>query len=113
MVQIGEGVAVGRRALARARLDEEVEHLADRALTVRRPGQWEVLLDLVAVTTPVPLLDDVPGGGEVGDDAVRAAFGDAERGRDVAEPDSRIVRDRHQRTRMIRQKAPLRHSPIL
>ncbi len=99
------------RSLARTRFDEQVEHLADRALAVRGSGQRKVLLDLIAVPTPVTLFDDVPGGGEIGDDAVRAAFGDAERGGDVTEPDPRVVRDGDQGSRVVGEEAPFRHTP--
>jgi hypothetical protein len=43
----------------------------------------------VAVAAAVLLLDDVAGLGQVGDDAVGAALGDAQAGRDVAQPRSR------------------------
>jgi len=48
-----------------------------------------VRLDLVAVTAAVLLLDHVAGLGQLGDDAVSAALGDAQPGRDVAQPRSR------------------------
>jgi hypothetical protein len=35
--------------------------------------------------------DDVPGLGEIGDDAVGGALGDARPGRDVAQPHARVV----------------------
>ena len=38
-------------------------------------------------------LDDVPGLGEIGNDAVGGALDDARPGRDVAEPDARVVGD--------------------
>ena len=44
-----------------------------------RDRQREVGLDLVAIAAAVPLLDDVAGRGQVGDDAVSAALGDAQR----------------------------------
>jgi hypothetical protein len=43
-------------------------------------------LDLVAVAAAVFVLDDVPGLGEIGDDAVGGGPGDARPGRDVAQP---------------------------
>jgi hypothetical protein len=99
------------RSLARPRFDEEVEHLADRALAVRGSGQRKVLLDLVAVPTTVTFFDDVSGGREIGDDAVRAAFGDAECGRDVTEPDPRVVRDGNEGARDSSESS-VRHGQI-
>jgi hypothetical protein len=43
-------------------------------------------LDLVAVAAAVFLLDHVAGCGQAGDDAVGAALGDVQAGRDVARP---------------------------
>jgi hypothetical protein len=53
-------------------------------------GFWqrEVRLDLVEVAAAVFLFDDVAGCGQVGDDDVGAAFGDAEAGRAAAQPRS-------------------------
>src|SRR5437764_11055802 len=67
------GPALAGPALATAgggRIDEQVEHLADRRLTRRALAQWLVGLHLVAVAPPLPLLDDVAGLGQVGNDAV-------------------------------------------
>ena len=61
----------------------------------RRMGLWErqVSLDLVAVAAAVLVLDDVPGLGEIGGDAVGGALGDARPGRDVAQPYARVAGD--------------------
>jgi hypothetical protein len=75
-----------------AGFDEEVEHFADCALTGGRLGQWQVMLDLVTVPSPVALFDYVASVREVGDDAVGGAFGDAESCRDVSEADPRVMR---------------------
>jgi hypothetical protein len=72
---------------ADVRFDEDVEYLADGALLSDRYAQRQVSLDLVAVAPAVPGLDDIAAGGEVGDDAVGAAFGDVGRRGDVAEAD--------------------------
>jgi hypothetical protein len=54
-------------------------------------GFWqrEVCLDLAAIAAAVLLLDDVPGCGQVGDDAAGASVGDAYAGRDVTRSDAR------------------------
>jgi hypothetical protein len=49
-----------------------------------------VRLDPVAVAAAVFLLDDVPGCGQVGDDAVGATVGDAHAGRDVKQSHARV-----------------------
>jgi len=71
-------------------------------------GFWqrEVRLDLVAVAAAVLLLDDVAGPGQVGDDAVGAALGDVELGRDVARADPRVVRDAQQDPGVAGQERP-------
>ena len=43
-------------------------------------------LDLAGVAAAVLVLDNVPGLGEIGDDAVGGPLGDARPGRDVAQP---------------------------
>ena len=48
-------------------------------------GERQVGLDLVAVAAAVLVLDDVPGLGEIGDDAVSGALGAARPGRDVGQ----------------------------
>ena len=57
---------------------------------VRQP---QVRLDLVAVAAAVFPLHHVAGRGQVGDDAVGAALGDAHAGRDVAQPHAPVVGD--------------------
>jgi hypothetical protein len=57
---------------------------ADGELLAGGFGQRHVGLDLVAVAAPVLLLDHIAGLGQVGDDAISAALGDARPGRDVA-----------------------------
>src|SRR5205823_358434 len=54
--------------------------LADRAFPAGGLGEREVGLDLVAVAAAVLLLDQVAGLGQLGDDAVGAALGDAHPG---------------------------------
>src|SRR5690349_15262966 len=65
---------------------EEGQDFADGGFLAGGLGQREVRLDLVAAAATVPVLDDIPGCGQVGDDAVDAAVGDAQAGRDVTQP---------------------------
>jgi len=66
-------------------------------------------LDPVAVAPAVLLPDQVAGLGEVGDGAVGAALGDAQAGRDVAQPRARVVRDAQQHPGVGGQETPARH----
>ena len=67
-------------------------------------------LDLVAVAAAVLVLDDVLGPGEIGDDALGGALGDARPGGDVAQPHARVVRDAQQHPGVAGQEAPVRHA---
>src|SRR6266581_1879665 len=69
-------IRVGSRR--RVGAGQEGQHLTDGGLLAGGFGQREVGLDLVAVAAAVFLLDYVTGPGQVGDDAVGAAFGDAQ-----------------------------------
>src|ERR1700684_1725548 len=73
-------------------------------------GLWrpEGRLDLVAVAAAVLLLDDVPGLGQVSDNAVGAALGDVEPGRDIAEADARVLCDAQQDSGVVGQEGPAR-----
>ena len=66
-------------------------------------------LDLVAVAAAVLVLDHVTGGGEVGDDAVGAALGDAHSGGDVAQSGPRIMGDADEDPGVVGQEAPIGH----
>ena len=61
----------------------------------------------------VLVLDDVPGLGEIGDDAVGGALGDTRPGRDVAQPHARVVGDAQQHPGVVGQEAPARHACTL
>ena len=54
----------------------------------------------------VLLLDEVAGCGQVGDDAVGAALGDAQAGGDVAQARARVVCDAHQHPGVASQETP-------
>ena len=89
---------------------EQGDDLADRRL----PGAWlgyrQVSLDLVAVAAAVSLGDHVTSFGQVGDDAVGAALGDAQAGRDVPQSCARVAGDVQQDPGVVGQEAPLRHA---
>jgi hypothetical protein len=63
-------------------------------------------LDLVAVAAAVFLRDHVAGLGQVGDDAVGAALGDAQPGRDVTQPRGRVVGEVQQDQGVVGQEGP-------
>ena len=64
--------------------------------------------DLVVVAAAVLVFDDVPSFGEVSDDAIGGAFGDARPGRDVAQSHARVVGDAQQHPGVAAQEAPVR-----
>jgi len=68
-----------------------------------------VRLNLIAVAAAVFLLDHVPGLGQVGDDAVRAALGDPQVGGDVPQPRAWILGDAQQDAGVVGQEAPALH----
>ena len=47
----------------------------------------------------MPLLDDMPGGGQISDDHMGTALGDTQSGREVTQPEARIAGDAHQPAR--------------
>src|SRR6266513_4942077 len=78
------GVRVTRPAwpvTSGSRAGEESEDFADGRFLAGWLPQGHVGLDLVAVAAAVFLLQHVPGCGEIGDEAVGAALGDAQAGR--------------------------------
>src|SRR5712692_8573644 len=113
---VGAGGAAGLTLVSSGQLSpragarEKGQHLADGDLLAGGLGQREVRLDLVAVAAAVFLLDHVVGLGQVGDDAVGAALGDAHAGRDVAQPHARVMCDAQQDPAVIGQEAPARHA---
>ena len=82
---------------SRAGAREEGEDFADGALPAGGFWQGEAGLDLVAVAAAVFVLDHVAGCGQAGDDAVGAAPGAVQAGRDVAQPRARVAGDAQQR----------------
>ena len=98
-----------RFAPAVLRLGKEPEDFTDRSLARRRLPNGPLVLDAIAVPTAVAFLHDVPGLGEVANDAERRSFRDLERCGDVTQPDAGVVGDTEQRTGMVRQEAPLAH----
>ncbi len=72
-------------------------------------GSGRSRLDLVAVAAAVLVLDDIPGCGQVGDDPVSAALGDAQAGRDVAQPDAGVAGDAQQHPAVAGEEVPALH----
>jgi hypothetical protein len=90
------GISIARLAglvISLAARCEEGDDLADGRFPGAGFGHWQVGLDLVAVTAAVSLFHHIARLGEVGDDAVGAALGDVQAGRDVAQSRARIVCD--------------------
>src|SRR4029077_13053888 len=76
-----------------SRAGKEGENLADGESPGTGLGQRQMGLDLVAVTAAALLPDHVAGAGEIADDSVGAALGDAHAGRDIAQPRARVAGD--------------------
>ena len=89
---------------------EEGEDFADGGFPGAGLGQRQVSLDLVAVAAAVLMRDHIAGLRQVGDDAVGAALGDAQGGRDVAQPCARVAGDVQQDPGVVGQEAPFRHA---
>ena len=94
---------------SRAGARGEGEDVADGRFLAGRFGQRQVRLDLVAVAAAVFLFHHIAGFGEVGDDAVGAALGDAQAGRDVAQSRARVMGDVQQHPGVAGQETPARH----
>jgi hypothetical protein len=85
------------------------QDFADGAFVPGGFWQRQVRLDLVAVAAAFLLLDHVAGLGQVGDDAVGAALGDAQADRDVAQAHPRVVCDAQQHPGVVGQEGPVGH----
>src|SRR5579863_5872445 len=108
-----DGITVtgrGRAGSGPAPVREQGDDLADGRLPGAGPGYRQVRLDLVAVAAAVLLRDHVAGLGQVGDDAVGAALGDTQAGRDVAQSRAWVAGDVQQDPGVVGQEAPLRHA---
>ena len=101
---------VRSRSAAVSHAGKKGQDFADGALPGGGFRQRQVRLDLVAVAAAVFLLHHVAGLGEVGDDAVGGALGDAQARRDVAQPRARVVRDAQQHPGVGSQETPVRHA---
>jgi hypothetical protein len=90
--------------------EQNGQYVADSWCLADGLGQRAVSLDLVAITAAVFMFDDVSGRSQVRDDAVRAALGDAQNGRDVPQSRVWILRDAQQDAGVIRQETPSLHN---
>jgi len=85
---------------------QDGEELADVLCAVDWVGEGEVGVDGVVVASSVALARNVPGAGQLGDDAVRGAFGDPDPVAEVAQPDAGIVGDANQDLGVVGQEPP-------
>ena len=74
---------------------------------LKRVTQWQRLVDRVPVAPADARAPDVSGVDEVTDDALRGAFGDADKLGDVPQPHIRVACDAHQHVRVVGQKRPM------
>jgi hypothetical protein len=70
-------------------------------------------LDAIPVAATSLVFDHVAGVDEVGDDAVGAAFGDADHGGDVPEARAGVLGDAQQRPGVVGEEAPTSHGLTL
>src|ERR1017187_4770261 len=94
----------------RAGPGEQGQNVADRRLLAGRFPHREMRLDLVAVPAALFLLDDVAGLSKVSDDSVSASLGNADAGRDVAQPHARVVCYAQQHPGVVGKKTPAVHT---
>jgi hypothetical protein len=96
-------------------VNQDLEHVTDRAPAADRPLQRQLALDRVAVAAAIPtlVLHHVAGLGEVVDDAVDTALGDAELQGDVAQPHVGVMGDAHQCPCVNGEEAPVGHQAII
>ncbi len=80
------GLAAGLGLLS----GEEGEEVVDLLLAGERVGEGQVGLDRVVVAAAVASTGDIAGGGELGDDPGRGAFGDPDRLADFAQADAGV-----------------------
>src|SRR2546429_9480493 len=89
---------------------KKVEELADLSGPGEPIGHGKVGLDRVVVAAAVALARDVPGGGEVADDAMGGALGDPDRLADLAQADAGILGDAQQDLGVVGEKRPRRRT---
>jgi len=89
---------------------KELEYLTDGAFRTRGFWQRQVVLDLVAIASPIALLEHIAGVGEISDDPEGRALRDPQRRRDVTQTNAGIPRDAQQHPRVVGEEAPLRHA---
>jgi hypothetical protein len=68
-----------------------LEQFSHRTLLHERVPQRQLWLDLVAVPAAISLPQDIPLLDQLGEDLVGAPLGDADRGGDVAQANTRII----------------------
>jgi hypothetical protein len=90
------------------RRGEDLEELSDILLARDRVVDRELGVDRVLVAAPISLARDVPGGGELDDDAMRGTLGDPDPFTDLAQSNAWIVSDADQYLGVVGQERPTR-----
>jgi hypothetical protein len=88
---------------------QNIQNLPNRLLAIGEFRQRQLLLHLIAIAATLPLLDDVTGFGQIGDDGVGVSLRDAKIGRNVAQAYFRIVGDTQQSPTVVGEEAPIGH----
>jgi hypothetical protein len=89
---------------------EQRDDLAHGRLPGAGLGYRQVSLDLVTVAAAVLLCDHVASLGQVGDDPVGAALGNAQSRSDVTQSRARVAGNVQQDPGVVGQEAPVRHT---
>ena len=85
---------------------EKVEELSDLAVGLSRVPHGNLPVDRVAEAAPVPLALDVPGFGQVSDDAPGRSFRDSDDLRDVSESNVGVASDAEKHLCVVRAEVP-------
>ena len=89
------------------------QQFADAVIAVEGVSERHLSVELVVVTAPFANPHEISRLLEFGDDSLGCTLCDLHAGRNITQPDRRILRQTHENVRVIREKSPMRHHPIL
>jgi hypothetical protein len=90
----------------RSLVEQDPQQIAHLMLLGQGMGERQLGLDLVAVSSPLPLTYHVALVDQLGDDSVGGALGDPNGCGDFAEPDARVTSHADKDMRVVGQKVP-------
>jgi hypothetical protein len=101
--------SVGIRGIAD--VGQHAQEGVDIYVSLKRQVKGSVSPHAVDVTSPLPIAIDVPGLGQVRDDALCSPLGDVKERGDISDTDLGIPRDQKQRVAVVRKKPKVRDCP--